>query len=431
MKGYEAMTVLQQQLRQAIDEQQSSLLTILSQLVAFQTVSPPARNTLEIQNYVKQQLIEAGFTVKQQSFYDQDSLVSGQLNGDASSDHHSLLLNGHVDVAALTDLDHWQTDPFQLVQRGDELYGRGVSDMKGAVACFLYLFQLLKQLDVHLPGDLRFQSVVGEEAGEAGTKTLLEQGETADFAVVGDTSNMAFQGQGGVVTGWITLKSPHTYHDGNRVNMLRAGGGLKAASMVEKMPVVIEALQKLEHFWAVTKTYEGFPAGTNTINPAYIEGGIHPAFVANECKLWITVHFYPDETIDQVTQEIEAAVIAAAKADPWLKETLPTFSWGGDSMLVDKGEVFPPLAIDATQPAVQLLKQSHEQQLGAAPDINMSTSVSDGGWFDFYHIPAVTYGPGQMAQAHSDNEMVQLSQLLDYTKVMADFIVTWCSQLKA
>lgn len=431
MKGYEAMMVLQQQLRQAIDEQQSSLLAILSQLVAFQTVSPPARNTLEIQNYVKQQLIEAGFTVKQQSFYDQDSLVSGQLSGDAASDHHSLLLNGHVDVAALTDLDHWQTDPFQLVQHDDELYGRGVSDMKGAVACFLYLFQLLKQLDVHLPGDLRFQSVVGEEAGEAGTKTLLEQGEAADFAVVGDTSNMAFQGQGGVVTGWITLKSPHTYHDGNRVNMLRAGGGLKAASMVEKMPVVIEALQKLEHFWAVTKTYEGFPAGTNTINPAYIEGGVHPAFVANECKLWITVHFYPDETIDQVTQEIEAAVIAAAKADPWLKETLPTFSWGGDSMLVDKGEVFPPLAIDATQPAVQLLKQSHEQQLGAAPDINMSTSVSDGGWFDFYHIPAVTYGPGQMAQAHSDNEMVQLSQLLDYTKVMADFIVTWCSQLKA
>lgn len=430
MKGYEKMADVREQLQQAIDGQQASLLEILRRLVAFQTVSPPARNTAGIQQYVTQQLTTAGFTVKQQSFYDKDVLVSGQLQGRSPSDHHSLLLNGHVDVAALTDSDHWQTDPFQLVQRNDELYGRGVSDMKGAVACFLYLFRLLKRLNIHLPGDLRFQSVVGEEAGEAGTKTLLQQGEKADFAVVGDTSDLAFQGQGGVVTGWIILKSPHTYHDGNRVNMISAGGGLQAASMVEKMPVVIEALQKLEHYWAVTKQYPGFPAGTNTINPAYIEGGIHPAFVANECKLWITVHFYPDETIDQVTQEIEAAVIAAVKADPWLKEMPPAFSWGGESMLVDKGEIFPPLAIDRSLPAIRLLEQSHERQLGTKPAINMSTSVSDGGWFDFYHIPAVTYGPGKMAQAHSDNETARLSQLIAYTKILADFILTWCSQTK-
>ena len=60
----------------------------------------------------------------------------------------------------------------------------------------------------------------------------------------------------------------------------------------------------------------------------------------------------------------------------------------------------------------------------------MSTSVSDGGWFDFYHIPAVTYGPGEMQQAHSDNETVRLSQLINYTKIMADFVLTWCSQAK-
>ncbi|MCH5463178.1 acetylornithine deacetylase [Lactobacillus sp. LC28-10] len=419
-----------QQLLQAIDEQQSSLLDILRKLVAFKTVSPPARNTNDIQAFVGQQLEQDGFAVKKQAFYNDDALVSGRLPGSAPDQYHSLLLNGHVDVAALTDLDKWQTDPFELIRHGDDLFGRGVSDMKGAVACFLYLFKLLRQLNIQLPGDLLFQSVVGEEAGEAGTKTLLEQGETADFAVVGDTSNMAFQGQGGVVTGWITLKSPHTYHDGNRVNMVSAGGGLKAASMVEKMPVVIEALQKLEHFWAVTKQYPGFPAGTNTINPAYIEGGIHPAFVANECKLWITVHFYPDETIDQVTHEIETAVVAATKADPWLKDILPIFNWGGESMLVDKGEVFPALAIDQSSPAIHLLSKSHQQQLGEQPLINMSTSVTDGGWFDFYHIPAVTYGPGRMEQAHSDNETAQLSQLLDYTKILADFVLKWCSQSK-
>ncbi|MTV82538.1 acetylornithine deacetylase [Secundilactobacillus folii] len=414
----------------AIEERQSLLINDLSQLVKFKTVSPPARNTVGIQDFLEEALQTVGFEVKQQPFYKRDRLLSARLPGYDSMTHRSLLLNGHVDVAALTEMGRWQTDPFELVERGGRLYGRGVSDMKGAVACYLYLFQLLQDLNLHLPGDLLFQSVVGEEAGEAGTKTLLKQGERADFAIVGDTSDMAFQGQGGVVTGWITLKSAHTYHDGNRVNMLRAGGGIKAASMVEKLPVILEALSKLEHLWAVIKQYPGFLPGTNTINPAYVEGGIHPAFVADECRLWITVHFYPDETIQQVTQEIEAQVRAAVVADPWLSDTTLTFSWGGESMLVDKGEVFPPLAIDEDSLAVSTLKASHVKVLGQEPQINMSTSVSDGGWFDYYHIPAVVYGPGELAQAHSDNESVELQQLLDYTKIIADFVLNWCSQVK-
>lgn len=410
----------------AIDAQQAELVAQLKTLVAFKTVSPPARNTAPLQTQLAQQLTELGFQVKQQAFQTTDQLVSATLPGNNDQQGHSLLLNGHVDVATVTDVDRWQTDPFELVQQGDRLVGRGSSDMKGAMSCYLYLFKLLKQLEIPLAGDLKFQSVVGEEAGEAGTKTLLEQGERADFAIVGDTSNLKFQGQGGVITGWITLRSPHTYHDGNRVNMLRAGGGLKAASMVEKMPVVITALQKLEHYWAVTKQYPGFPAGTDTINPAYIEGGIHPAFVANECRLWITVHYYPNETAAQVTKEIEAQVTAATRADPWLKDCPPIFSWGGDSMLVDKGEVFPPLTIDETSAAIQQLRQAHEAELGQQPETEMSTSVTDGGWFEAYDIPAVTYGPGEMLMAHSDNESMSLNQLIAYTKIIANFVLDWC-----
>lgn len=410
----------------AIEAQQTDLVAQLKALVAFQTVSPPARNTVPLQNQLAQTLTTLGFQVKQQPFQTTDQLVSATLPRSDTQRAHSLLLNGHVDVATVTDADRWQTQPFELSQQGDRLIGRGTSDMKGAMACYLYLFKLLQQLDISLAGDLKFQSVVGEEAGEAGTKTLLEQGERADFAIIGDTSDLKLQGQGGVITGWITLRSPHTYHDGNRVNMLRAGGGLKAASMIEKMPVVITALQKLEHYWAVTKQYPGFPAGTDTINPAYIEGGIHPAFVANECRLWITVHYYPNETSAQVIDEIETEVLAATQADPWLRDDPPIFSWGGESMLVDKGEVFPPLTIDESAQAIQLLRQSHVAELGQQPDTEMSTSVSDGGWFETYRIPAITYGPGEMLMAHSDNESVSLNQLIVYTKIIANFVLDWC-----
>ncbi|GCF94819.1 acetylornithine deacetylase [Enterococcus florum] len=419
----------QQKIRliEAIDQHQEELIELLGKLVAFNTVSPPARNTIPLQEFISQELEQANFDVHQKPFYEKDLLVYGSLKGAKPAERNRLILNGHVDVATVEDQEKWQTDPFELVQQGDWLVGRGVSDMKGAVACFLYLFRLVSRLKLEFSGEICFQSVVGEEAGEAGTKQLLQEHHEADFAIVGDTSNLSFQGQGGVITGWITLESPKTYHDGNRISMVHTGGGLKAASMVEKMAVIIDALQKLERYWGITKTCEGFPPGTNTINPAYVEGGIHPAFVANQARLWITVHFYPNETVDEVIAEIEEHILATAKADPWLKNNLPAFKWGGDSMLEEKGEVFPPLSLDTTHPAMKLLAKNHEAQLQQAPVVNMSTTVTDGGWFDYYGIPAVIYGPGELIQAHSTNEGVSAKQLLDYCKVIGGFLFDWCS----
>lgn len=416
----------------AIDQGQEEFLHILERLVAFETVSPTARNTTPLQEWLASELAQYGLETKLEDFYEKDRLLEAKKPGSAPATHHNLMLNGHVDVAALENQDLWETDPFVLTKKGDTLIGRGVSDMKGAMAAYVFILKILADLNIDLPGDLYLQSVVGEELGEAGTKTLLNHHQNPiDFAIVGDTSDTHFQGQGGVITGWITLKSPHTYHDGNRIKMVQTGGGLKAASMVEKMPVVMSALQQLERYWGITKSYPGFAPGTDTINPAYIEGGIHPAFVADECWLWITVHFYPNETVEGIEQEVEEAVLAAAKADPWLKDNLPTFEWGGDSMLVDQGEIFPALELNPDGAAFKKLAQAHEENFGQKPVVGMSTSVSDGGWFGYYHIPAVVYGPGQLVQAHSDNESASLAQLQTYTKTIAAFILDWCQSEKS
>ena len=37
------------------------------------------------------------------------------------------------------------------------------------------------------------------------------------------------------------------------------------------MMKIVQSLQELERHWAVMKTYEGYPSGTTTINPAVIE----------------------------------------------------------------------------------------------------------------------------------------------------------------
>lgn len=76
------------------------------------------------------------------------------------------------------------------------------------------------------------------------------------------------------------------------------------------------------------------------------------------------------------------------------------------------------------------LEAAHQAVHGAFPQVTMSSTVTDGGWFGYYHIPAVIYGPGQLEQAHSDNESASFSQLLDYTKTIARFVLDWCGTEK-
>ncbi|WP_100372195.1 acetylornithine deacetylase [Bacillus sp. FJAT-45037] len=417
-------------LLQEVESRESELLTLLDHLVQFQTESPPARNASEAQTFVAQYLKDAGFEVDEWEVYENDPNVVATKAGTNSEHHQSLLLNGHIDVASVSKEENWTYPPFTMTVAKRTVYGRGVADMKGGLAACLFAAKLLDEAGIDLKGDLMLQSVIGEEVGEAGTKECTERGYTADFAIVADTSNCEIHGQGGVITGWITVKSPKTFHDGMRRNMIHAGGGLTGASAIEKMMPMIRGLQELERHWAVTKSYPGFPPGMNTINPAVIEGGRHAAFVADECALWITVHYYPNETYQQVTKEIEEHLLAVAKADPWLRDHPPSFRWGGTSMIEDRGEIFPALLIDEKWDGIQTLKKAHQQTFHSPASVGYSQTVTDGGWLAEANIPTVIYGPGELVHAHAVNEQLSIDQLIDYTKTLLTFIYDWCNREK-
>lgn len=413
-----------------VDSRQDELIEILTTLIRYETPAPPARNTKEAQDYVAKFLAQHNFTIDTWELYPNDPIVVGTKKGSQSQTHQSLIINGHMDVAEIQTDEKWLTSPFEPVVTKDSVIGRGAADMKGGLAGSLFAIQLLQEAGIELKGDLIFESVIGEEVGEAGTLQCCEKGYSADFAVIVDTSDLHIQGQGGVITGWITIKNPNTFHDATRRNMIHAGGGLNEASTIEKMMKLIAALQELERHWAITKTYEGYPPGTNTINPAVIEGGRHAAFIADECRLWITVHYYPNETHEEVIKEIKEHLLQTAKADIWLRDHLPTFKWGGTSMIEDRGEIFPSLEVDPNHPAVKTLQKSHEISTKEKAILDVSPTVTDGGWFGAANIPAAIYGPGDLANAHSVNEEVKISQLIAFTKTMISFIYEWTNQEK-
>lgn len=397
---------------------------ILNMLVEFNTESPPGRNTDPLQNEIELLLRDLGFSIQREHLYDNDSIIVATLKGE-DSEAPKLILNGHVDVASVDDDQYWQYPPFKLTEVDGWLYGRGVSDMKGGMSSLFYVLERLKHEGRRPKGDIIVQSVVGEEVGEAGTKHACEIGPRGDLALVLDTSENQALGQGGVITGWITVKSKNTIHDGARSQMIHAGGGLFGASAIEKMTKVIQALNELESHWAVMKKSPGMPPGANTINPAVIEGGRHPAFIADECRLWITVHYLPNERYEDVVEEIEDYLNRVAEADVWMRENPLEFEWGGASMIEDKGEIFPSFTVPIEHPGFKQLEDAHQHVHGSALRHGMSTTVTDGGWIAHFDIPTILYGPGSLEEAHSVDEKVEKRELEQYSEVLYEFLKHW------
>lgn len=397
---------------------------ILNMLVEFNTESPPGRNTDPLQNEIELLLRDLGFSIQREHLYDNDSIIVATLKGE-DSEAPKLILNGHVDVASVDDDQYWQYPPFKLTEVDGWLYGRGVSDMKGGMSSLFYVLERLNQEGYRPKGDIIIQSVVGEEVGEAGTKRACEIGPRGDLALVLDTSENQALGQGGVITGWITVKSKNTIHDGARSQMIHAGGGLFGASAIEKMTKVIQALNELESHWAVMKKSPGMPPGANTINPAVIEGGRHPAFIADECRLWITVHYLPNERYEDVVEEIEDYLNRVAEADIWMRENPLEFEWGGASMIEDKGEIFPSFTVPIEHPGFKQLEDAHQHVHSSALRHGMSTTVTDGGWIAHFDIPTILYGPGSLEEAHSVDEKVEKRELEQYSEVLYEFLKHW------
>ena len=81
-----------------------------------------------------------------------------------------VVLSGHTDVVPI-DGQPWDTDPFELTQKEDKLYGRGTCDMKGFSAIALSLVPEMKSLRKPIHIALSYD----EEIGCLGAPRLIEQ----------------------------------------------------------------------------------------------------------------------------------------------------------------------------------------------------------------------------------------------------------------
>jgi succinyl-diaminopimelate desuccinylase len=124
-----------------------------------------------------------------------------------------LCFAGHVDVVPTGPKEQWMHNPFDAVIDDGVLYGRGIADMKGGIACFLSALN-----DFNLPENASISLLLtSDEEGDAvdGTKRMVEwmekRGEKPTVFLIGEPTGNAVGsviqiGRRGSITGSLTVQ---------------------------------------------------------------------------------------------------------------------------------------------------------------------------------------------------------------------------------
>lgn len=345
----------------------------------------------------------------------------------------SLLINGHVDTVAAFKPESWATgSPWNPEVRDGRLYGLGSTDMKSGLVSAALATAALVAAGVRLKGELQIHAVVGEEtmSHQLGTTAVLEAGYVAEGGIVVEpTSQPVPLTVSPVGAGNFNLHidvQGYASHGGNRGASIRAGGPGMAAGVnaVEKAILVVQALQQLEQEWGTSKVHPAFPAGFFTLCPAVLHGdaGVPSVgYLADRASIGYLVWYPPGNSAEQIRNEIEAQVRRAAGMDPWLREHPPVLHWDSN---------WPVADTDAAHPLVRSLVAERAAVLGAMPEGVADTAgfnaCCDSAFIEQKGIACVTFGPGDLRYAHSMDEFVNLSEVVDAARILARSAARWC-----
>ena len=299
-----------------------------------------------------------------------------------------IVLAPHMDTVGVVS-----DEQFDPRLKNGRIYGRGACDTKGSVAVFLSaLLNLALAKKRPASTEIVLVALVDEENGQAGSRFVARSGFRADLAIVGEPTRLQ------IVTAhkgdlWLQLETRGKAAHGSRPEL-----GRNAVHLMAKIVHLLETdyarqLRKRRHPLLRQAT----------INVGTISGGRQPNIVPDRCAIRIDRRTIPGENDNAVKREILSFIR----------------QHGLSATLIDTKheEPAPPMETSLRLPMVQQFLQCAGQKKPVGVDF-----FTDAGVLAAAGIPSVVFGPGDIAQAHTADEWVAVSQLERGTKMLGRFL---------
>ena len=365
-------------------------LKILSDLIAFKTVSGENNNSLI--NYCDEILKKLGAT-SFKTFDDAKKRVNlfATIKSKKPNGKKPVILSGHTDVVPVSK--SWSTDPFKATIKGDKLFGRGSCDMKGFIACTLAYAPIYAK--ENLNRDIHFSFTFDEETACQGAPLLIKElknrGINDGICIVGEPTNMK------IIDAHKGCYEYTTYFEG------LAGHGSTPEKGVNAVEYATRYISKLMDLREILKSKvpknSVFDPPYTTIGIGGISGGIARNVIADKCRVDWEMRPVIKEDGEFVHNELNEFVN---------KELLPEMK-----------KIFPKSSIkkEIIGEIIGFNKVSKSEACEFISNLTGDNSrevVSFGteaGLFQEIGISTVVCGPGSIEQAHKVDEFITLDQI--------------------
>ena len=323
--------------------------------------------------------------------------------GQAQAGAPTLMLNGPLDVVGTDGMTH---APFAAEERDGRLYGRGATDMKGGIAAMC-----AAAARAHAAGALRgsvlVAAVADEEYESLGTRALLElltaRGERMDGALVTEPTRLAIMpAHRGFA--WYTITVHGRAAHGSRYEL-----GIDAIRHAGLLLAELDLLDVEE----LPRRAPHALLGRGSLHASLIEGGIGLTTYPDRCVLRLERRTIPGESAAGAQQELEAACERVRARRPEFRA----------DVALDFAQ--PPSDVPTDAPLVRALDAALRAAGEAAPVAGMS-AWTDAALLNDAGIPAICFGPGDIALAHAAEEWVEVGEIERATRVMEGLVQTWC-----
>jgi acetylornithine deacetylase/succinyl-diaminopimelate desuccinylase-like protein len=280
-------------------------------------------------------------------------------------------------------LDTVNGDDPQFIPRrkNGRLHGRGACDTKGSIAAMLTaLCELAESKNRPLETEIVFAGLADEENAQVGSRALTKSKFKANLAIVGEPTKLQVvtAHKGGL---WLEMET--------RGKAAHGATPQFGKNAIHEMARIVDWLQT--DYAAQLRKRKHPLLGNPTVNAGVICGGVQPNIVPDHCTITIDRRTLPGETEAGVKNEIKrflrAKKISAQITDKKLAPALP-------------------LETNHRLPLVQKFLRCAGQKKPLGVHFFCDAAVLSAGG-----IPSVVFGPGDVAQAHTTDEWISLSEL--------------------
>ena len=303
-----------------------------------------------------------------------------------------------VDVAGMT------VEPFGARIQDGRLYGRGACDVKGSMAAMLGALAEIHQYSGPVSDRIILACTVDEEHTFLGVQALrahspgriwisTENTCRPDFAIVAEPSSLGIiEAHKGVIRWHIRVHGTACHSSTPDLGSNAIYAAAEIAKAIEKLQIRLRESSK-DHL------------GGGSICLTQISGGSAPNIVPHECVLLIDRRIGFTETPEEAGQQLQAVLDGLG------------FPSGIQCQLSQPIIRCPALMSNGNGPAIRSLGTAIRKTTGQC-EVRSVAFGTDASTIAEHGIPAVVFGPGDIAQAHTKDEWIDLRELETAARIL-------------